>query len=266
MTTNDVVLIGSDGTIARQDPELRAYDQWLLVWVGPEVRDVFTAVAGQMAGQVPAQVPLTVTGEFLFTAPHRVRWWDVQVQPQVRTRGFTGRAGKFTAGPDITGLDQKAHERLLGLEDFSTTLHGVFTADPDPVFGPLPATRQVVITPDGGAPVEGTLLNPKMVVDHGAVAITVNGEVSREFAEQLLSEARKGGNSDPVLHTHIEDVLPDGHPNAWQAVYCTDCGSSLHASNNECMQTWVETGRGPYCLACFSRGTGEVVEDVWGLR
>lgn len=25
----------------------------------------------------------------------------------------------------------------------------------------------------------------------------------------------------------------------------------VHASNNECMQTWVETGEGAYCIRCF---------------
>jgi len=76
---------------------------------------------------------------------------------------------------------------------------------------------------------------------------------------------------DPILHSHIEDALPDDHPLAFKSVYCdgTDCSRMLHAFNNECMQTWVETGQGNYCLGCFMKlgGDGEpqALEDWWGL-
>jgi len=73
----------------------------------------------------------------------------------------------------------------------------------------------------------------------------------------------------PVLHTHIEDVLPDDHPLAFDTVYCEgpECNRMLHAFNNECMQTWVETGKGNYCIWCFMRVTKgpEVLEEEWGL-
>lgn len=62
---------------------------------------------------------------------------------------------------------------------------------------------------------------------------------------------------DPILHSHIEDVLPDNHPLAFKNVYCVgiDCRGGypamLHAENNECMQTWIEAGAGNFCISCF---------------
>jgi hypothetical protein len=70
---------------------------------------------------------------------------------------------------------------------------------------------------------------------------------------------------DPVLRSHVSDMLPDEHPLAWKHVACQRCNVLVHAGNNECMQTWVETGKGPYCLPCFAELTGRVVEDEWGL-
>ena len=66
---------------------------------------------------------------------------------------------------------------------------------------------------------------------------------------------------DPRLHSHIEDALPDGHPMAFECVYCSTCGGMLHNNNNECMQTWVETGAGDFCVECFSK-----IPDVSGLE
>ena len=84
------------------------------------------------------------------------------------------------------------------------------------------------------------------------------------------------GLRDPVLHTHIEDMLPDHHPLAFQQVRCDSkvrCEqwqerALLHAANNECMQTWVETGKGNFCLSCFLKLQEDptVIEDVWGLE
>jgi hypothetical protein len=82
--------------------------------------------------------------------------------------------------------------------------------------------------------------------------------------------------SEPRIWSHITDVLPDGHPLAHVTVYCAACREMVHAGNNECMQTWVETGRGPHCLPCFVdavRGAEPdeqrdglcVLEDEWGL-
>lgn len=56
---------------------------------------------------------------------------------------------------------------------------------------------------------------------------------------------------EPQIHSHATDVLPEDHPLAWTTVFCKRCDLMLHAFNNECMSTWVETGRGNYCIRCF---------------
>lgn len=71
--------------------------------------------------------------------------------------------------------------------------------------------------------------------------------------------------SEPKIHSHITDVLPDDHRLARESIFCEKCGDMLHAFNNECMQTWVETGRGNFCLKCFAATRGEVLEDCDGL-
>ena len=58
---------------------------------------------------------------------------------------------------------------------------------------------------------------------------------------------------EPRVHSHITDGLFERHPLAHETVWCTgDCGKMLHAHNNECMQAWIETDRGNFCLACFA--------------
>ena len=71
---------------------------------------------------------------------------------------------------------------------------------------------------------------------------------------------------EPLIHSHIEDGLSDDHPWADQTVYCNDCQIMVHAGNNECMTTWVETGKGAYCIDCFAEATDGVVDDDWGLE
>lgn len=58
---------------------------------------------------------------------------------------------------------------------------------------------------------------------------------------------------EPLIHSHITDVLPDDHPLATSNVYCSApyCGEMLHAFNNECMQTWIETENGNFCARHF---------------
>ena len=56
---------------------------------------------------------------------------------------------------------------------------------------------------------------------------------------------------EPEIHSHITDLLPDEHPLAYKSVHCEICMDMLHAANNECMSTWVETGVGNFCLLCF---------------
>jgi hypothetical protein len=59
-------------------------------------------------------------------------------------------------------------------------------------------------------------------------------------------------NKEPIIHSHITDVLPENHPLAYEDVFCDICKKTmLHASNNECMQTWLETEDGNFCTKCF---------------
>lgn len=72
---------------------------------------------------------------------------------------------------------------------------------------------------------------------------------------------------DPVLHSHIEDVLPDKHKLASTNVYCCVCNEMLHCENNECMQTWIETGKGNYCIRCFAGlDDAAALRGEYGLR
>lgn len=73
--------------------------------------------------------------------------------------------------------------------------------------------------------------------------------------------------NEPQIHSHITDGLPHMHPLADEQVTCTRCGVLVHAFNNECMQTWVETGLGNYCLVCFCNlhGRKGVMPDMMAL-
>lgn len=68
---------------------------------------------------------------------------------------------------------------------------------------------------------------------------------------------------EPLIHSHITDELPNGHKLAQETVYCKSCDKMLHHSINECMQTWVETGYGNYCIKCFS--VHSVLDDIFSL-
>jgi len=70
---------------------------------------------------------------------------------------------------------------------------------------------------------------------------------------------------EPRIHSHITDVLPEGHPLARCNVHCDRCGVLTHAFNNECMSTWVETGQGAFCLTCFARTRTDVLSNADGL-
>lgn len=59
--------------------------------------------------------------------------------------------------------------------------------------------------------------------------------------------------TEPIVHSHVEDCLPDQHPLAFTHVYCFQCGGLVHAGNNECMSAWAETESGPICLHCLSK-------------
>lgn len=57
-------------------------------------------------------------------------------------------------------------------------------------------------------------------------------------------------HNEPLIHSHVTDVLEDGHPLAYKSVACKKCGVPLHAGNNECMQTWIEWGPHCFCTKC----------------
>ena len=71
---------------------------------------------------------------------------------------------------------------------------------------------------------------------------------------------------EPAIHSHITDCLPDNHSLAYQQFNCIDCHTLIHAGNNECMETWVETGVGNLCLSCFTaRPESDILQDAYGL-
>lgn len=67
--------------------------------------------------------------------------------------------------------------------------------------------------------------------------------------------------SEPRLHSHISDALPPGHALSARRVHCDRCEALLHLSSNSCMRTWVETGRGNFCLRCFIVAAGGLAPD-----
>ncbi len=72
--------------------------------------------------------------------------------------------------------------------------------------------------------------------------------------------------AEPLIHSHIEDCLPEGHRLAWASVFCAVCGEMVHCENNECMQIWVETGVGDYCLPCFAAESAVRDEELYRLK
>jgi hypothetical protein len=56
---------------------------------------------------------------------------------------------------------------------------------------------------------------------------------------------------EPLIHSHVTDVLPEDHPLAYDQVSCQVCGALVHAGNNECMQTWIEWDCEIVCMKCF---------------
>ena len=66
---------------------------------------------------------------------------------------------------------------------------------------------------------------------------------------------------EPLIHSHVTDILPGNHPFADRRVYCTRCDALLHMQTNRCMRTWIESGRGNYCLRCFVVVAGGLAPD-----
>lgn len=58
---------------------------------------------------------------------------------------------------------------------------------------------------------------------------------------------------EPRIHGTL-DELPGNHPFVLKSssLYCENCNEMIWAFNNECMQTWVESGKGNFCITCFA--------------
>ena len=57
---------------------------------------------------------------------------------------------------------------------------------------------------------------------------------------------------EPVCHSHITDQLAEGHPLAYERVYCERCDYPVHAAHNECNATWFEYCDIAVCGNCFA--------------
>ncbi len=66
---------------------------------------------------------------------------------------------------------------------------------------------------------------------------------------------------EPLLHSNVADGLPADHPLAATRVFCDRCQTLLHLQSNSCMRTWLETGRGNFCLRCFIVVAGGFAPD-----
>ena len=66
---------------------------------------------------------------------------------------------------------------------------------------------------------------------------------------------------EPIIVSEITDGLPKGDPrNIYGNFSCRICNKLVH-SCNEVMDTWVETGKGIYCLQCFAKESE--FESTW---
>lgn len=70
---------------------------------------------------------------------------------------------------------------------------------------------------------------------------------------------------EPQIHSHITDGLDPDHPLANQQVNCRRCKQQVHSFVNECMQTWVETGKGDFCMYCFGLLATAVLSNDYGI-
>jgi hypothetical protein len=84
---------------------------------------------------------------------------------------------------------------------------------------------------------------------------------TRPLYERASAAARATWRREPRIHSHVTDRLPDRHPLARCRVHCDRCESLLHLQSNSCMRTWIETGRGNFCLRCFVHAAGGATPD-----
>jgi hypothetical protein len=80
-----------------------------------------------------------------------------------------------------------------------------------------------------------------------------------------LSAASASTRTEPQLHSNISDQLPANHQLATRRVSCERCEAILHLQTNQCVRTWVESGRGNYCLYCFAVAVGELAPTATRL-
>lgn len=81
-----------------------------------------------------------------------------------------------------------------------------------------------------------------------------------------LNGNNTGRIKEPLIHSHISDLLPDDNKLAYNNVDCDICHEPIHAANNECLSTWVETGKGNFCLNCFNAlASSDCLDDEYGL-
>jgi hypothetical protein len=78
---------------------------------------------------------------------------------------------------------------------------------------------------------------------------------------ELVNADRATRVREPRIHSHVTDRLPESHPLARLRVSCERCESLVHLASNTCVRTWIETGRGNFCLPCFSVVAGGATRD-----
>lgn len=79
--------------------------------------------------------------------------------------------------------------------------------------------------------------------------------------EEEVGQASAVTRTEPRLHSHVIDRLPEDHPLATRLVSCERCEAILHLRSNRCVRTWVESGRGNYCLYCFVVAVGALARN-----
>jgi len=146
-------------------------------------------------------------------------------------------------------------------------------------FGPSPCGEPAFLWTDDEPPVPGTkmsteyirLLNGTRPVSGSPCAcescggaIEYTGLQVGPIAEALNAAKRNPRPGiEPIIHSHITDILPEAHPLAYKSVICQmklphACnglkrGGLLHGNNNECMTTWVEFAGLAVCGVGFAR-------------
>lgn len=97
---------------------------------------------------------------------------------------------------------------------------------------------------------------------------------ARQILLEIAARMESGPVFEPRIHSHIGDGLPEGHPKAYEHFGCENCEDLVHANNNECMQTWIETGKGDFCMQCWADllggsedlGRFSCLDDEWGIN